>query len=196
MKKTMCTLVAVGTALLTTRAAQAETGSNWSGTEVLVSAQTEVSVFRASVAYFGVPKAGTDILFSYFGPKLRFGEWGWISPQLGVAANWKNQTDFLDASLWGSASYKSLSLFLEGDYLMASGQKADIYSYGSLDFNWDSYNVGAHIEGVNRIFGYGPQIGVSKAVQEWSWHGEVQYYLRPVEGQFSHTVRFVSGLSF
>lgn len=80
MKKTMCTLVAVGTALLTTRAAQAETGSNWSGTEVLVSAQTEVSVFRASVAYFGVPKAGTDILFSYSGQSSGLASGGGFLP--------------------------------------------------------------------------------------------------------------------
>ncbi len=196
MRKIMCTLVPAALALLTAPAARAETSSKWNGTEVLTSAQTNFSVFRASVTYFWIPKADVGIFFSYFGPKLKLGDWGWISPQVGAAGNWKNQKDFFDASLWAFAEHKGFSVFLEGDYLVARGQKPDVYSFGSLDYSWSRYNAGLHSEGVNKLFGFGPHLGLTKSQGDWSWHGELQYYLKPDGDTLGHAIRIVNGLTF
>jgi len=203
MKKFMCIVGLMGTLVLLPRAAQAETHNEWTGTEVLTSAQSEFSMFRASVTYFWIPKADVGMFMTYVGPKLELGDWGWISPQVGLASNWKNDTDFFLTSVWGFAKFSDFTLFLEGDYYMAEGQNPDIYSFGALDYNWADYNAGIHSEGVDEIFGFGTHFGASSALGDWGWHGEIQYYVKPTgppdaDGNtvIGHALRVVNQLSF
>jgi hypothetical protein len=172
----------------------------WTGMEVLTIAQTEVSMFRGSVHHFWIPKAEVSMAFVYAGPKLKLGDWGWISPQVGLVANWKESTDFLNTSVWAFGSVGDFSLFLEGDFITALGMDPDVYTLAVADYNFSDFNVGVHSEGINDAFGFGPHVGYTKAVGELGYHGEIQYFFKPPipEGavMYGHAVRVVTGLSF
>ena len=178
----------------------------WQGIQSLACIGGEVPIvedklsFRSSVSYFWIPSDGTQLFFSYSGPKWTVKKWTkkdsfWLAPQVGVAGNWtEDGSDAILLSLWSGISLfeGQVSLFVEEETYLNLGQK-DYYAYYSLDYSpIGCINIGAHLQQVNKKVSFGPHIGITRG----SWHSELRYFAGFQEDNRGHTIRAVTGLSF
>lgn len=178
----------------------------WQGVQTLALIGGEVPVvedklsFRSSVSYFWIPGDGTQLFFSYIGPRCTVKKWAkkdsfWLAPQVGVAGNWaEDGSDSVILSLWSGISFLEgkASLFLEGEGYLNPNQK-DHYGYGSFNYSPSGFlNVGVHTEQVNGKVSFGPHIGIARG----PWHTELRYFAGFQEDNRGQTVRMVTAFSF
>ncbi|MDD5031551.1 MAG: hypothetical protein PHR36_00720 [Patescibacteria group bacterium] len=171
----------------------------WQGTQYQFMAtgsltfnQKESSGLNTSILYWDIPADGSSFFFSYTGPWLKLKPWLWLSPQIGVLSENEGDDRFITA-LWTKLSFagekiKVLSQ-IEG-YFRA--KERNLFTYHSLDFPLEKFNLGFQEESLDDQITYGPHFGFGKGM----WHSEIQWHLSFQDKNRGQAIRFLNSIEF
>ncbi|MBI5370304.1 hypothetical protein HZA85_03895 [Candidatus Uhrbacteria bacterium] len=177
--------------------------ADWDGAQLLfvgavenvhLSGEGDRITLRASVHSFWSTKNDTRLWLGYCGFKAKFTDKLWMSPQVGVAGNWRpGGGDAFLTSLWtGFAPSRRTFLFVEND-IYVHGGGMDYYGYYFLD--WAASGdiaIGPTVEQVNANVTVGPHVTLSTKAGPWI---SAQYWIA-AQSSLHQTIRFVVGLFF